>query len=174
MEKKALLLLLPILISFSMTSCSADDKYLEKPENTNLTYWITQKVSDDDFDDCTYLPGWMGADEYLDGRYKAAEGYMDTAPAIHVTYLVTGYPDLKDSAAVTYIEITDPEIYVYGLTMDSGEAEIEKVMSNNNFKKSAAEESGLVSYYKNNVVISILDSRITISASTTNKTGIIY
>lgn len=70
--KKLLCLIIMPLVMLSITSCSGN-RYLDRPDNTNLTYWITQKVNENDFDDCTYLPGWFGANEYLDGRYAAIE-----------------------------------------------------------------------------------------------------
>ncbi|MGM9858917.1 MAG: hypothetical protein ACI311_06705 [Bacilli bacterium] len=155
-----------VFITTLCCSCSFN-KYLEKPDDTNLTFWITQKVSVNDFNDCTYLPGWMGASEYLDGKYTPIDndGFL-TAPEIHVTYLVTGYPDLQDDTAITYIHITDPDIYVYGLTMNSSEEEIYNTMSSYKFKRSI--EDNQISYTKNNVSLIIKNNEINIRAYTTN------
>jgi len=162
------------LVMLSITSCSGN-RYLDRPDNTNLTYWITQKVNENDFDDCTYLPGWFGANEYLDGRYAAIEeeGSVVRAPEIHVTYRTSGYPDSIDDVAVTNIDITDQNIYVYGLTMNSTSEEIEKTMLEEGFKKNVG-ESGATSFTKNNIGFLFSLEKISILSSTTNQTGIIY
>ena len=65
------------LLAFTLPSCggNGNSKYLDRPEDTNLEFWITQKVEWKDFEEkgCTFLPGWFGADEYLDSRYQAVE-----------------------------------------------------------------------------------------------------
>ena len=90
-----------------------------------------------------------------------------------MTYLVTGYPDLKDNACVTKINITDYNIYVYGLTINSAKEEINQTMINIGF--TVHNNGGDILYYgKNNVVFGFSKDEITIEAATTNKTGIIY
>ena len=118
---------LALLFNACSSSKKDSDIYLNRPKDTNLEFWITQRVTFNDLEDkgCTYLPGWMGADEYLDSRYEAdTSGEMAVAPEIHVTYLVSGYPDTIDDRAITHIEITDPTITVYGLTINSTDNEI--------------------------------------------------
>lgn len=162
------------IICFLMTGCSKDI-YLDKPDETNLSYWITQRVSHNDFTDCTFLPGGFGMDMYLDGRYEAVNLENNaSAPDIHVIYYVTGYPDLLDSPAVSRIEITDPTILVYGLTMKSSESDIDSRMEEYKFKKSDNTEPGIKAYYKSNTIFIFSSSSIIISASTTNNEGIIY
>ena len=92
---KKRLSLIFLCFAFAINGCSNSiNPYLERPIDTNLEFWITQKVTFDEFKDkgCTFLPGWFGADEYLDSRYQAdiSTGIV-RAPEIHVTYLVTGY-----------------------------------------------------------------------------------
>ena len=54
------------IFALLLGACSSNKKdsdiYLDRPEDTNLEFWITQKVSFEDLDNkgCTYLPGWDG------------------------------------------------------------------------------------------------------------------
>jgi len=159
-----------LVFSLSLFSCVDSSKFLEKPKDTNLDFWITEHVSSSDFNECTYLPGWFGASEYLDRRYKATDELK--APTVHVTYLISGYPDVSDSSCVTRIEITDKIINVYGLTFENTEAEISQKMISLGFVESAKEGSS--SYYKNNVDFFFNSNRILISASSTNRNHIVF
>lgn len=164
---KKITLALLTCFGFMLPSCGVGN-YLARPEDTNLEYWITQKVSYKDLEanGCTYLPGWMGADEYLDSRYQSVKekGDMATAPSVAVTYLLTGYPDVLDDQTVTKIQITDPEIVVYGLTMSSSNEEIEKRMNQLNASK------GKEGYYTlKKATFYFSSKRITISVPVTNK-----
>lgn len=163
-----------IVTLVSLCSCSEKSYFLPRPKETNLKYWVTEKLSDDAFSDCTYLPGWVGASEYLDGRYKPVinpdNESMPRAPEIHVTYLVTAYPDLSSSySCVTSISITDPEIYVYGLTFNSSKDEIEKKMKSMLFTQNS---NG--AWCQNNCNISFNETSISIGASVTNRNQIIF
>ena len=178
MRIKALLLTLPLIIT---TGCNKteSDIYLSKPKDTNLEFWITERVTYKDFENkgCTYLPGWMGAEEYLDSRYTAetSEG-MAVAPDIHVTYLLTGYPDLLDETAVTHIEITDPTITVYGLTFESSERETSERLhkiSNKSAYITTVDEC-YDAYQIKNCWFHFMSDRIIIDVPTTNKDGIVY
>lgn len=182
------ILFLPLLVSFlALTGCATGtnnkrQKYvhLDEPENNDLEFWITDRVTSQDFDakGCTYLPGWFGAEEYLDSRYEAVrKEEMDAAPEVHVTYLVTGYPDLKDDAAVTRIDITDPTIGIYGLTMTSSEKQIIDTMSPISTSMSQGEtvDGGYyLSFQVENCVFTFRSDSIVISAPTTNVDNIIY
>jgi len=159
-----------LALSLFLFSCEDSSKFLKKPKDTNLDFWITDHVSSSDFNDCTYLPGWFGASEYLDRRYKATDDFK--APTVHVTYLISGYPDVSDSLCVTRVEITDRIINVYGLTFENSETEICQKMVSLGFVVSTKEGSS--SYYKNNVDFFFYSNRILISASSTNKNHIVF
>lgn len=89
---------------------------------------------------------------------------MSTATDVAVTYLLTGYPDILDDQTVTTIQITDPEIVVYGLTMSSTNQEIEKRMNQLNASKG---NEGCYTLKKATFYFS--SKRITISVPVTNK-----
>lgn len=166
-----------ILVSLFLlctSSCASDTIYLTKPTDTNLAFWITEEVSASDFDDCTFLPGGFGVDCYLDSRYIGIDeddGGMVSAPDIAVVYHVTGYPDLIDSKAVTMINITDPDIFVYGLTMLSLLDDVTSTMVERGFKVNQENEHIFV---KKNIRFSFGSQGINIYAEKTNKTGIVY
>lgn len=169
-----------LLLGACSSNTKDSDIYLDRPEDTNLEFWITQKVSIEDLGNkgCTYLPGWMGADEYLDSRYTAdTSGDMAVAPDIHVTYLVTGYPDTLDDRAITHIEITDPSIMVYGLTLNSTDNEIIHRLTDNANSFSyvtAVDDECYLQFKIKNCTFSFEPKKIIIDAPVTNNSGIVY
>lgn len=174
--------LIPAFVStlpLMATLCSCSTFYLKKPADTNLDFWITERVERQEFEEkgCTLLPGRFGAAEYLDHRYVAdTSGDMAVAPAVHVTYVLSGYPDAKDKWAVTRIHITDPEITVYGLTMNSTNTEIEERMAEmtDEFGYYDVNDVRHVSFNVGKCVFDFSSTDITIAVPTTNKEGIIY
>ncbi len=160
-----------LISSFVLFGCGGS-KFLERPsesveESRQLAFWITQRVTGEDFKDCTYLPGWFGASGYLDSRYQAVDG---EAPEVHVTYVISGYPDCADDLAVTQIDITDPNIVVYGLTMNSSEEEITSTMCELGFSKTDDQTR----WKKNNCYFKFSEKSIFIVAPSTNNSGIVY
>lgn len=158
---------------FSLSSCN-ESKFLDKPDETNLEFWITEEVKKDDFVKCTFLPGLFGGNIYLDSRYKAIisddGSSMAVAPEVHVIYTITAYPDYADGGTyVTGIDITDPKINVYGLTMTSSQENISKTMSNFGFTSGENNR-----WSKNNCVFTFKKSEIIIVAKVTNDKGIIF
>ena len=168
-----------LLISGCTVKTQKETTYIDRPEDTNLEFWITQRVNLEDFDNkgCTFLPGWMGADEYLDSRYTAdTSSGMATAPDIHVTYLVTGYPDTLDDRAVTNIEITDPNITVYGLTLSSTIEDIRERMTGvaDSISSETVGDEEHLTFMIDNCSFVFMDTKITISVPVTNNSGVIY
>ncbi len=178
MKKKSSVLNI-LVFTLILCGCSKDKEtqasYIDKPIDTNLEFWITQRVTLKEMEDkgCTYLPGWMGADEYLDSRYESdTSGSMAIAPDIHVTYLVSGYPDTLDDSAITRIEITDPSITVYGLTLESSETEIRERM--NDVADSFSKDDSYFMFNIDNCSFMFSLEKITISVPVTNNSGVIY
>lgn len=182
MNVKNFLKTLSVIFAITISSCNKSDEdsiYLERPKDTNLEFWITQKVTYKDLEDkgCTYLPGWMGAEEYLDSRYTAdTSEEMAKAPDVCVTYLLTGYPDLLDDPAITRIVITDPSITVYGLTINTSEsAKIERMHPIcTRFSFVTTTEECYFSCGVGRCTFSFMSDRIIIDASTTNNNNIVY
>lgn len=137
MKKKLFVGLAAMILPLLLAGCSSSNT-LERPDDTNLTHWISETVSDADKAKMTSIASTTGGiPEYLDAKYTAIDdGNGGKAlPLIHVSYLFTdGGDPLKEGCFVTSIHITDPTIKVYGLTMASTEAEVETKMESLGFK----------------------------------------
>lgn len=99
--------------------------FFKENEIEGLEFWILQNVTEYDFSDYTrdvYELGSRGA--YYGKRYEITPtGKMDfTTPLIE--YSLNGWPDLSDKQVyITRIWITDPDVKIYGLSIDNTMAE---------------------------------------------------
>lgn len=103
---------------------------------TTLEFWITEDVKDVDWSEHDEIFGWMGAREFLGKDYKKIIGEDGTneKPAYYVSYLITAYPDYADGGEfVTSITVTDPDVKVYGLTVNSTFEEFDSVFESLGF-----------------------------------------
>ena len=90
-----------------------------------------------------------------------------------VIYTVTNYPDYSsNSRHVTRIEITDPAVRVYGLSISSTAEEIKSVMTAEGF--TVIESGTAVRAERENFRFTFSKDKITISAEVTNHLGIVY
>ena len=167
----AIPLLLGTLLIFSCKH-HATSQDLSKPENTNLAFWILESPTKEALREHTYIPGWFGAEEYLDSRY-VVEG--DAVPEVHVTYLLTNYPDYSSaSEAITGIDITDPEITVYGMTFNSHPDQIYHTVIGKGFKASKRDQNGSTYSFKNITFTFTYGVSIHLQAEVTNKNHIVF
>ncbi|MBR4636841.1 MAG: hypothetical protein IKO51_10890 [Clostridia bacterium] len=74
--------------------------------------------------------GMFGGSMYVPKRYAVKLNEFgevnstEDLPREHVTYTVTGYPDVLDSKQyVTGVEITDPAVHVFGITTEASAEE---------------------------------------------------
>ncbi len=164
--KKAFLILLSVLAIF-LSGCTYR---IDKPQNTNLEFWITEQT------DSWNLEGYQPKYGMFGGRQYYGTGYTPTYdendrqidPEFCVIYTITSYPDhSSNKSAITEIYISDPEVYVYGLTLNSDDEEIKKVMKEEGFKNT----ENLI-FTKNKVEIRFGDKDITISYDVSNVFGI--
>ncbi len=158
-------------------------KYAPVPENSGLEFWITDNVAGLNYSEYEQVDGWMGAREIYGKKYhpEVGENGYEKKPEHYVTYLITSYPDYADGGSyVTRIEITDPEISIYGLTVNSTVTEFKSVFEKMGYVVYASEDSGHFSACKNNLVNFVLthnsdgDLMIKIYVDVTNSTGIIF
>ena len=165
--RKTLLFLIILLI---ISSCTVEKFFLEKPEDTNLEAWITEPISAA-VNKMTFVPGMFGGDMYLGSKYKLVETDSKdyVLPDEYVLYTYSGYPDLMDRYHLVKIEIRDPEVFVYNLTMLSEQNIIEETMKSNEFKKHDDN-----TYSKNHCAFYFNSDGITIVATQSNKNNIIY
>lgn len=180
--KKTVKLLAGCLCACALGACgeSASYKFLDRPENTNLELWITQKLEAEDIKDMTELGGCFGCRLFLGSKYTPA--YYDgnsfapsTPNGPYVEYEASGYPDSSDSYHITGITIKDPEVTVYGLTMNSTKEEISRTMKDEGFHEHC--EGEYCKWSKHNCVFNFYnnsDNEIYIGASSTNLHHRIY
>lgn len=118
-------------------------EYTPKEQTTrSLEFEITENVADVDFSQYQQIPGVMGAKQYYGKGYapvKDEEG-NDVKPEHYVTYLVSAYPDYADGGAyITDIEITDPYVTAFGLTVNSTMEECVAAFSDKEFTTEVTE-----------------------------------
>lgn len=91
----------------------------------DLEFFILHEFGGDvpDGKDLTEVGGMFGGSMYVPKRYAVKLNEFgevnstEDLPREHVTYTVTGYPDVLDSKQyVTGVEITDPAVHVFGIT----------------------------------------------------------
>lgn len=165
--KKAIVFLLSLLLLISLAGCS---RKLAKPE-TNLEFWIAENVEDVDFSAYQQRYGLMGGREYY------GEGYMPTLdengeqidPEECVIYTVTKYPDYTSrNSHITRILITDPNVTVYGLTINSSNEDIKSTMENNGFRTKEIGNMGNVEWVKGKFSIRFSKDSIGIRVEVSN------
>ena len=159
----------------------------EMPKNTSLEFWITEDVKDRDWTGHDEIYGWMGAREFLGSGYKKNEDPTGSNqhPEHYVSYVITAWPDYADGGEfVTDITVTDPDVTVYGLTIESTYEEFDAVFeplgyelswSNGAIKTRVATKDGITfrltrAVEENPDVV----PQIRISAEVTNREGIVY
>ncbi len=168
MKKRIAVFLL--LFTLFLSSCTTSTYRLEKPNNTNLEFWITQEVEVADFAGYQQRYGLFGGDEYYGIGYTPTyDGHnQQIDPEACVIYTVTAYPDYSSkNRTVTKICISDPNVYFYGLTMNSIETEIKKVMEGEGFQNTEG-----MTFTKGKVCIWFGETQVIIHAEVTNKLGI--
>ena len=135
MKKKILLLsaILSIVLCFCV-GCSS--KIPEKPDDTALEFLIAEDVSSVDFSEYIERVGVFGAYEYFGKGYRPIiEDNEQILPQKYVIYTVGGYPDTSDEwNYITRIQITDPDIHVYGITCDTPLEEFDETMKELGYK----------------------------------------
>jgi len=146
-----------------------------KPEDTTLEFWICDDMSLFDWSGHDEIGGWMGAWEFLGKDYRRTPA--GERPYVRVSYILTAWPDYADDGEyVTKIEITDPAVPVYGLTVESEPAEFERVMKSMGYKVETVDD-GLQRAVRDRFTFSIYRGdtpKFTISAEVSNREGIVF
>lgn len=167
------------LITFVFSSC-AYSKVLKKPDDTSLEFWITDNVDSFDFSEHKEIYGVFGARKYYGKGYEPVYNEIDDTfeePDHYVIYTISSYPDCSNkSKYVTRIEITDPNISVYGITCNSSLEEFERVFTELGCKIESTMYSCIATYKKCNIALYNNSNKkeISISVEVTNKFGIVY
>ena len=169
--KKITTVLLCIIVLLTLAGCSSNK--LEKPE-TNLEFWIGENVDDVDFSKYQehYRYGFMGI-----GRQYYGTGYIPTTdnngeqvdPEFYVIYTVSPFPDYTSKTChITEIVITDPDVNLYGLAINSSASDIEKTMINNGFESVEIGNLGNTEWIKGKYHVRFSDEGIYISVDVSN------
>lgn len=178
MKKKTFLLVTILVLTLGLcVGCTG--KIPEKPDDTTLEFWIAEDVSSVDFSTHIARTGVFGAHEYFGYGYSpTVENDEQILPQYYVIYTVGGYPDTSDSwNYITRIQITDPEVTVYGITCNSSLDEFDEVMKGLGYKIHEDSDTmhtatlgkvrfGFVSYNG--------EGELSISVKVTNRKGIVY
>ena len=132
--KTKLIVLILLLCTVTLMFSSCAEEKLDKPADTNLEYWL---LDDPNTDEWT-----KSGDDFLSTRYlaKGYEPVLDkdgntTAPENRVVYYVENYP-IKEigTKKILGIWITDPNVYVWGLTVNSTREEVVEIMEKMGFE----------------------------------------
>lgn len=107
----------------------------ERPSDTALEFWIAENVKGISWDEHDVPYGMFGGEVYLGKDYPLEwKGEYAGVPERHVIYTITAWPDYADGGEyVTGIEITDPAVSVYGLTINSSFEEFDKSFQDRGF-----------------------------------------
>ena len=132
---KLIALMLLLCTAVLMFSSCAGEK-IDKPEDTNLEYWL---LDDPDIDNWTYI----SSDCYLAAGYEAVldENGELCAPEHAVIYYIDHYPISEIGfKKIDGIVITDPNVCVWGLTVNSTKEEAQKILTELGFSVSNNEQ----------------------------------
>jgi len=159
---------------------------LQKPDDTNLEFWITQNVEGINFSRHIEIDGWFGAKQYYGAGYQPIIDDMGPCDTDHyVKYLITAYPDYADGGQyITKIEISDPNITFYGLTTNSSFEEFDRTLQKQGYEISSPKLYPNVPHpyihtaSKNGITFTlnkmIVPNIITINAEISNREGIVF
>ena len=143
MKKIVALILLLCTVTLMFSSCGSEK--IEKPEDTNLEYWLLDKPNKKEWTQLTYLE--RATDQYLAQGYEAVvdENGDVRRPESCVVYYIQNYPlaDFGIAKRISRIEITDPNVYIWGLTLNSDREEIEATLRNNGFIVTSSDHMGV-------------------------------
>ena len=157
MKKIIALILLLCTVTLMFSSCGSEK--IEKPEDTNLEYWLLDKPNKKEW---TQL---SDKNIYLSKGYEAAVDIYGntTAPECAVVYTVSNYP-LYDFGVkrVTSINISDPEIYIWGLTINSTKDEVISALSKVGFRIESNNSNQCIADNGNYRIIVRYNQKITI------------
>ena len=177
---KRKILLLSAILSITLCFCAGcTGKIPEKPDDTTLEFWIAEDVSSVDFSEYIERVGVFGSHEYFGQGYSPIlEDNEQILPQYYVIYTVGGYPDTSDDwNYITRIQITDPDIQVYGITCDTSLEEFDETMKGFGYKISKDTDtmhSAILGKVRFVLVSYEGEGKLSISVEVTNRRGIVY
>lgn len=135
-------LLAVMLIAFCGCNTEGVPEIPERPEDTNLEFWIMEDVTDKGYEWEGHYHEILGSAEsclesYWGTGYEPVidENGVEISPKYCVFYIPkTLYTDSGSKRVISAISITDPKVTVYGLTVDSTFEEFDAVFRNMGYK----------------------------------------
>lgn len=142
MKKLIALLLLLCMLTLALSSCGSVK--IEKPEDTNLEYWLFDKPNEENLtllqSDGSYKRYLAPGSEHIEGN----PGYVSNCVYYETTRTSIG---LMNRNRICKIIITDPEVTVWGLTINSTYEEFHNTLTQVGFKETyRSEEYGYSSF----------------------------
>lgn len=135
--KKIIFFVVILLNIICLSSCQEDDeiRFLERPLNTNMEYWITQDMTGRDL-----IGHWMIEDQQNFKKFYSIE-YIPYElngeiiyPHRYVIYEVSPYPTKdSDDHHITKVYITDLTVDVYGINLTNSFKEFDKALKDAGF-----------------------------------------
>ena len=173
-----------VIIALIMTcaflvSCTGT-KNLPKPDDFTLDFWLLDDVTDTDISEFFAMEGRFGCIEILGRGYEAEineENHRFDYPEYYVSYILTPYPDYASQGLfVTQIIVADPDVTLYGLSINSSVEEFDAVFEEMGFELSnldfhddirEAKKGRITVRFRQGVALSFM-------AEVTNDTGIMF
>ena len=142
-----------------------------------LEFTLLQNMAGVDMTGFDELSGLIGGREYLGSAYRAVvgEGNFRTAPdAPYVIYTLTAWPDYADGGQyVTHIEITDPDVTVFGLTPEDDFDTFDRVMTANGYEITQKLETSHLAR-KDGIYVILNRNALILGAEVTNREDIVF
>jgi uncharacterized lipoprotein NlpE involved in copper resistance len=173
--KKIIFALLIVLFGLSLVGCSTNSR-IDKPDDTNLEFWVGENVDNFDFSNHNIRYGRFGGTDYYGLGYtpQIDENDVQVDPEYYVVYTVTSYPDYSSKQkCVTIIEIADPAVTFYGLGLTSTIDEFDDVLTIKEFEITE-KGNNYRRYVNGKYTIAKTDKLIYIMIKVSNKNGIIF
>lgn len=143
---------------------------------TKLEFWVADSVEGVDLSKFQEKYGSFGSTMYYGSGYVPAtdENGRQVDPEHCVIYIVTSYPDYSSKEQhVTGIEITDPNVEFYGITLRSSIPDVMELLRQQGFEISEYGEEWVFAR-KGSVWINFYAEYIYIGVEVTNDTGMIF
>ena len=163
-----------LVVIFALAAASWVGTRLPKPD-TDLEFWIAENVEHVDFSEHQEKHGLMGGRAYYGRGYAPSSGSNGEQidPEHYVLYTVTSYPDYASNRRhITQIDITDPAIELYGVSLRSSAEEIDAAMKQYGFRQATPPNAVGQRYSKGKFTFRFADDAIHISVKVSNRLGI--
>lgn len=155
--------------------------FFKECEIEGLDFWILQDVKEYDFSGYTKDPNYLGTQGvYLGRNYDISTLTDGNYSEPLVEYFIGSWPDLSDQQVyITRIWITDPDVKIYGLSVENTMEEWRKVLMEKGYSFGGHHEdysADMVADSPNGTYIICYNSNprsLTIIAPTTNREGIV-